>query len=165
MYREEANKKPIAARLEGLREIGRLLRESLETAVKYPPDSTGRPNALTMAERATEEPGAFVADSELMGPAVAGEQIRRRGVAVPTATVLILYPCTESWPPLGRPLDHNAVARTPTLRHRLTSGDICAVHEPVWNPDYGRVNPKHVAPKTLPPVLSRAPPRPTWASH
>jgi hypothetical protein len=54
LYRVENNRKPVdRRRLEVLRQIGHLLRDSLESAVKYPPDSMGRRTALSLAERAT----------------------------------------------------------------------------------------------------------------
>jgi hypothetical protein len=47
--------------------------------VKYAPDTIGGRAARAKAERATQQLGEFVADSELMAPAVAAtaERLRR----------------------------------------------------------------------------------------
>jgi hypothetical protein len=82
LYRAELARETVdRTRVERLRQIGLLFREALDMGIKYEPDTIGGRAAMVKAERATEQLGAFVADSELMAPAVAatGERLRQRG--------------------------------------------------------------------------------------
>jgi hypothetical protein len=80
LYRAEKRKRPLnAARLEQLLEIGKQLRLALDLS-RYDSDTMGGRAARRWAEKATEALGQFVADSELMAPAVAAmaERLTRR---------------------------------------------------------------------------------------
>lgn len=81
LYRAEVAKpNPDRSRVERLLQIGQLYRTALEMA-KYAPDTIGGRAARAKAERATAALGEYVADSELMAPAVAATAagLRRRG--------------------------------------------------------------------------------------
>lgn len=80
LYRAEKRTRTLnAARLEQLLEIGKQLRLALDLS-RYDADTMGGRAARRWAEQATETLGRFVADSELMAPAVAAmaERLRRR---------------------------------------------------------------------------------------
>jgi hypothetical protein len=64
-----------AARLEQLLEIGKQFRLALDLS-KFEPDTMGGRAARSWAEKATKALGQFVADSELMAPAVAATAAR-----------------------------------------------------------------------------------------
>lgn len=76
LYRaEKARSNLDAARLECLLEIGKQFRLALDLS-KYDPDTMGGRAARGWAEKATRALGQFVADSELMAPAVAATAAR-----------------------------------------------------------------------------------------
>lgn len=82
LYRGAAGRvSPDCVRVERLLQIGLLFREALEMGIKYAPDTIGGRAARAKAERATTALGEFVAESELMAPAVAAtaERLSRRG--------------------------------------------------------------------------------------
>lgn len=82
LFRAECAKaNPDAARVERLRQIGMLYREALDMGTRCEPDSMGRRAARSKAERATTSLGEFVAESDLMAPAVeeAAKRLRRVG--------------------------------------------------------------------------------------
>jgi hypothetical protein len=80
LYRAEKAKPNLdAARLEQLLEIGKQFRLALDLS-NYDADTMGGRAARSWAEKATATLGEFVADSELMAPAVAAtaERLSRR---------------------------------------------------------------------------------------
>lgn len=68
---ERVKPNPDAARVERLRQIGELYREALDMGTRYASDTMAGRAARVKAERATTVLGEFVAESELMAPAVA----------------------------------------------------------------------------------------------
>jgi hypothetical protein len=80
LYRGEVAKpNPDRAHVERLLQIGQLYRTALEMA-RYAPDTIGGRAARAKAERATLQLGEYVADAELIAPAVAATaaQLSRR---------------------------------------------------------------------------------------
>jgi hypothetical protein len=81
LYRSEVAKTPVdRARVEQLTPIGLLYKEALHLGTQYAPDTIAGRAAPIEAERATVALGAFVAESELMAPAVAATAERLRHV-------------------------------------------------------------------------------------
>jgi hypothetical protein len=76
---ERAKPSPDGASVERLRQIGVLYREAMEMGARYAADTMAGRAARGKAERATAALGEFVAESELMAPAVAAtaERLRR----------------------------------------------------------------------------------------
>jgi hypothetical protein len=87
LYRSEVAKAPVErARIEQLTQIGLLYKEALNLGTRYAPDTIAgraagsRPSGATVALGALGALGAFVAESELMAPAVAATAERFRRV-------------------------------------------------------------------------------------
>jgi hypothetical protein len=81
LFRAERSKpNPDAARVERLHQIGLLYREAMDLGTRYAPDTIAGRAARIKAERATAALGEFVAESELMAPAVAASAERLRRV-------------------------------------------------------------------------------------
>lgn len=80
LYRSEVAKTPIdRGRVEQVTQIGLLYKDALALGTRYEPDTIAGRAARIKAERATAALGAFVAESELMAPAVAAtaERLKR----------------------------------------------------------------------------------------
>jgi hypothetical protein len=77
---ERAKPNPDVTRVERLRQIGELYREAMDMGTRYGANTMAGRAARIKAERATTVLGEFVAESELMAPAVAASAERLRRV-------------------------------------------------------------------------------------